>query len=335
MISFIVIGRNEGWKLTRCFESIAKTINYNALTDYEIIYIDSASTDDSLERAKAFKISKIYIITGKSSAGIARNIGAREANGDVLFFIDGDIEISPEFLKNAFTHEGNLKHDYITGHLIDKFYDTNNDFIAEEPRTYNSQIPNNEIEVSLGGGIFMINKRVWEEIGGIREKYRVNEDQDLTLRLKNHDYKSYQLPHLIGVHNTIDYRHNERMWKIMFSGNLLYPAVLLRDHLFDRSLLRATIRNNYTFFLMTLCLLSWLISNTLAVLMLAAWLLVLFARAYKNMKKSAISKQKSSTSYFLERILHLLLRDIMFGFSFLFFYPTANKSCYSYKFQDG
>ena len=52
MISFIVIGRNEGWKLTKCFESIYDTINYNKLINYEIIYVDSASTDDSIDRQK-------------------------------------------------------------------------------------------------------------------------------------------------------------------------------------------------------------------------------------------------------------------------------------------
>ena len=30
MISFIIIGRNEGWKLTKCFESVSDTIKQNS-----------------------------------------------------------------------------------------------------------------------------------------------------------------------------------------------------------------------------------------------------------------------------------------------------------------
>ena len=106
MISFIVIGRNEGWKLTKCFESIYDTINYNKLINYEIIYVDSASTDDSIDRAKNFNEVKIYIITGKFNAAIARNIGAKEAKGDVFFFIDGDMEILPDFLPLVYNENG-------------------------------------------------------------------------------------------------------------------------------------------------------------------------------------------------------------------------------------
>ena len=31
MFSFIIIGRNVGWKLTKCFKSVFKTIEYNNL----------------------------------------------------------------------------------------------------------------------------------------------------------------------------------------------------------------------------------------------------------------------------------------------------------------
>jgi len=40
MISFIVIGKNEGWKLTKCFESIFNTVAYNQVMNYELIYVD-------------------------------------------------------------------------------------------------------------------------------------------------------------------------------------------------------------------------------------------------------------------------------------------------------
>ncbi len=89
--SFIVIGKNEGWKLSLCFQSILNCIEKNRIDNYEIIYVDSRSTDDSIERAKKIPNIKIFSIIGKCNAAIARNIGCKEAQVDILFFFDGDM----------------------------------------------------------------------------------------------------------------------------------------------------------------------------------------------------------------------------------------------------
>ena len=127
MISFIIIGRNEGWKLTKCFESIFQTIEHNNLTHYEVIYIDSDSTDDSIERAKKFNQIKIFQLTADYNAAIARNVGAKEAKGDVLFFIDGDMEIIREFLPKVYSVKNGLMEDFVWGNWINYFYDQNDD----------------------------------------------------------------------------------------------------------------------------------------------------------------------------------------------------------------
>ena len=50
MISVVVIGRNEGERLSRCMESVHTALGVLA---HEIVYVDSHSADDSLARAKA------------------------------------------------------------------------------------------------------------------------------------------------------------------------------------------------------------------------------------------------------------------------------------------
>ncbi len=59
-ISFIIIGRNEGWKLTKCLESVMRAIKFNRLSNYEVFYVDSKSTDDSIHRAKRFKTQRCF-----------------------------------------------------------------------------------------------------------------------------------------------------------------------------------------------------------------------------------------------------------------------------------
>ena len=76
MIGFIIIGKNEGQKLVRCINSIVKTVEENNIGDYDIIYVDSKSTDNSIELVKGLNEKvKIFRVTGKSSPAIGRNIG--------------------------------------------------------------------------------------------------------------------------------------------------------------------------------------------------------------------------------------------------------------------
>ncbi|MBK8267402.1 MAG: glycosyltransferase family 2 protein [Planctomycetes bacterium] len=71
MISMVVIGRNEGDLLVRCFESI-RAVDYPA-DRMELIYVDSNSTDESCEVARRANAVVIKIEEGPMSAARARN----------------------------------------------------------------------------------------------------------------------------------------------------------------------------------------------------------------------------------------------------------------------
>ena len=86
MISFIIIGRNEGWKLTKCLQSVFDTISFNNIDKYEVIYGDSKSEDDSIDRVKRFSNVSIISLTGEINAAIARNVGVNHSKGSVLFY---------------------------------------------------------------------------------------------------------------------------------------------------------------------------------------------------------------------------------------------------------
>ena len=51
LVSVVVIGRNEGERLVRCLESV-RLAKWDG-RPYEIIYVDSRSTDASVERAES------------------------------------------------------------------------------------------------------------------------------------------------------------------------------------------------------------------------------------------------------------------------------------------
>ena len=102
MISFIIIGKNEGWRLQKCLQSISYVVEQDAIANYEIIYVDSQSTDNSIELAKQYG-AKAFLITGECNAAIARNIGAKEAIGDI--FVDSTYDSSTKTLDLSFGDE--------------------------------------------------------------------------------------------------------------------------------------------------------------------------------------------------------------------------------------
>ena len=120
-ISFIVIGRDEAQHISNCLKSIYNTIEQNDIFNYEVIYIDSNSRDESINIVKTFINTKIYKISGKINSAIARNLGAEKSNGEILVFIDGDMEIDPESFNTMFFSDGKLKNKILNMLMMKSF----------------------------------------------------------------------------------------------------------------------------------------------------------------------------------------------------------------------
>ena len=96
-ISVIIPVYNEEKVIGSCLESLAK----QTYKDLEIIVIDDGSTDKSvaiIENSK-LKIANLLLLKQKHvGPGAARNLGASKAKGDILVFVDADMEFEPDFV---------------------------------------------------------------------------------------------------------------------------------------------------------------------------------------------------------------------------------------------
>ncbi len=251
MISFIVIGRNEGKHLEKCFKSIYETAFYNSIEDYEIIYVDSQSTDNSVAIAGKFKEIKIFEATGYRNAAIGRNIGALEARGNILYFIDADMEICKEFLQEVLDTNKKLKYDVVSGTIADV-----EDGVIKTIR-YNKQTEFFSKRKPLDGGIFIIKKSVWNAVNGMRTKFDAGEDGDLGLRLAKRYFQFIRLRKMITFHNTVNYLDVSRIWKELFNSAAFHArCVIYRDHLFNKYLYKRIWVNDKTFILLLLILIG-------------------------------------------------------------------------------
>lgn len=309
-ISFIVIGKNEGWKITKCFQSIIDTIFYNKLTDYEVIYIDSNSSDDSIKRVLEFKDVKIFKITSKPNAAIARNIGAQESNGEALFFIDGDMEIIPDFLLLVYNEKDGLKFNFVSGQFINYYYDVNWNYI--DKKEYQS-LKNGDYNDVVTGGLFCIKKDIWFRVGGMNNKYKRSQDFDLGLRLAKKGIKLLRKKELMGIHHMISYFNKKRMWGNLFKGfNLYGRSLLYREHFFNKAVFSLVRRQDYSLIMMIILGVILILKSS--IYPLAIYVLVILMKSIKNSDKN----QRNMFHLFF----YYTLRDIIVFLGFFLFFPA-------------
>lgn len=98
-LSIIVIGRNEADNLQRLFNSLTPLAKSEGV---EIIYVDSASTDSSIDIAKVFVSKVVRLGQSKNlSASAGRHVGTLVARGRWILYLDGDMELTPEFCEKT------------------------------------------------------------------------------------------------------------------------------------------------------------------------------------------------------------------------------------------
>jgi glycosyltransferase involved in cell wall biosynthesis len=309
MISFIVIGKNEGWKITKCIQSIIDTIAFNNLKLHEIIYVDSRSTDDTVARAKQFNQVSIFLLTGDINAAIARNVGAKESKGDILFFIDGDMEIRPEFLPLVYNQSQGLKTDFLSGQFVNYNYNNNDELLSKE--VYFKDLTEDRME-SVTGGLFLIRREAWLSVGGMKNIFKKSQDIDLGLRLNQKKIFLLRKKEIAANHHTIHYFDKNRMWKDLFNGNELYGRCLLyRHHLLNKAMYQRLLRNDYSALIL-------IVSVFLAVFLgkIALFLPYIMLIVYKSLKHARATSQNFFALFF-----YYLLRDIMTILGFFTFFP--------------
>ncbi len=104
----VVIGRNEGERFRRCLKSLRESVS-------PIVYVDSGSTDGSVAYAREHDVDVVELDSSiPFTAARGRNAGfdrIRELapNAELVMFVDGDCEVTPEWLPAAETSSGSMR----------------------------------------------------------------------------------------------------------------------------------------------------------------------------------------------------------------------------------
>jgi glycosyltransferase involved in cell wall biosynthesis len=314
-LSFIVIGRNVSKTITICIDSIIATIKENSSFTSEIIYVDSGSTDNTLRMLSAYQDVKIVELIGEYNAAIGRNVGFKVSSGKILFFIDGDMELNPSFLKSISDVNNEIKYDFVSGDLVDYYYDQNGNYLTKSPY-FGMELQSDRVEYKVGG-VFIIKRHIWESVGGMLTKMRKCQDYDLGLRLAKKGVYLVRKSIRIVNHHTIKYADKSRSLEMFKNGDFLYQGVLNRTHCLNPFYIRTLLRNDYSL----LVLLFSIIGSFLTTYYLISfYIFVVCIRSFL---------QRNKSSYNAIHYLQLfILRDLQVLFGLLFFFPAEKRIQY-------
>ena len=179
-VSVILPFYNRAASLERCVRSVLT----QTFTDFEIVAVDDASTDESARVITALGDPRIRVMRHETNRGPsgARNTALRSAAGDVLAFIDSDDEWLPGKLAAQIAMLDGPPGCDLCGCEYLRLAD-GVERRAELPRDVN-WAEWLHIRCELGSGTtLMVRRHVVDAVGPLDETFRVYEDWDWVLRM--------------------------------------------------------------------------------------------------------------------------------------------------------
>ena len=207
MIGVVVIGRNEGQRLRQCLLSVIEKFSH-------IIYVDSGSTDGSVEMAKSLGVEVVELdLSIPFTAARARNEGFAhllQNNPQIEFvqFVDGDCEVVEGWLKQAHSALASQPElALVCGRLRERF---------PEQSIYN-RLCDIEWDTPVGetkacGGIAMMRVKAFQQVEGFNPTLIAGEEPELCVRLRQQGWKILRLDAEMALHDAQMTRFSQ-WWK--------------------------------------------------------------------------------------------------------------------------
>jgi acetyltransferase-like isoleucine patch superfamily enzyme/GT2 family glycosyltransferase len=273
-VSVVVIGRNEGERLARCLASV-RAARWNGLA-YELIYVDSRSSDDSVTRASAMGAQVRMLDDAAPCAAKARNVGWRLARGDFILFLDGDTELDADFVRHALATLEDARLCAAWGHrresrpeqsLYTRVLDL--DWVYPTGRTL------------YFGGDVLIRRAALVAVGGFDPTLKAGEEPELCARLRADGWEIEHIDAPMTRHD-LAVTTLRAWWRRAYRSGIAYAEVADRmrrrgDPLWQREAAR-DLRHGLLFVAAPFVLLAALAWSPAAALALVALALALVAR---------------------------------------------------------
>jgi glycosyltransferase involved in cell wall biosynthesis len=197
LVSVIIPNYNSKKTINQCLASVLSALP----ADKEVIVVDDVSTDESPEIISKYPV-RLFRLEKNSGPAQARDFGVKKSNGSYLVFIDSDVIIQ----KDTIVELVKVIKDKQAGGVLGLSTPLSKDlvsfsFVARSLGV--SSVSDKKIrEVdSVGAGLTAYPRKVFEELQGYDEEFRVGEDLEFNIRLKKAGYKQFLVPSATAYHD--------------------------------------------------------------------------------------------------------------------------------------
>lgn len=235
-LSVVVIGRNEGARLIRCLESVrAMRVPGGA---FEVIYVDSASTDGSCECAAQLGARVIRVNPPRPTAALGRNAGWRAARSPYVLFLDGDTVLDPDFVTEALKEFADERTAVVWGHRRE---------INTRASVYNRVLDLDWVYPpgvsDFCGGDALVRREVLEKVRGYDETLIAGEEPEMCRRIRALGYVIRHIDRPMTGHDLAMTRFTQ-YWRRAVRAGYAYAEVSARFRLTDSPLWEGEARRN-------------------------------------------------------------------------------------------
>lgn len=198
-VSVIIPVFNGGDDLEKCLSALFRS-DFPFL---ECIVVDDASTDGRTQQIAERHGARVLVLDRQGGPAIARNRGAREARGDVLFFTDADVVLHADAITRAVAEfQANPGVAAVIGSYDE--HPVYPSFLSRYRNLYhywNHQTANPEAS-TFWTGCGAVRKHVLLELGGFSQEYGKPsiEDIEFGYRLRANGYRIRLLRDMQGSH---------------------------------------------------------------------------------------------------------------------------------------
>lgn len=289
-ISIVIIGLNEEANLVNTFKAI-ENMNYPK-DKIEVIYVDSGSTDKSVEISKRYTDKIFFENHFYPTAARGRNRGLKESKYDIIHFIDGDVGIEQNYLSEAvkILCENNAQAVY--GKIVEK----NKGFFNKLMELSWNKDEEGYTNSTSAGGTYL--KTALKSVKGYDSRIKLGEESELGIRFTNAGYKIFHINSVMGFHNNKLNTIISYIKRVLRIGNSFSELSLIKGNntFFVRSnrVLRNTIIINMI--LIVLIILSLFMSDFRILLYFTGIYLIYLLYKYRNL---FFKKNYSRLFYFI------------------------------------
>jgi len=200
-LTVIVIARNEEATIGPCLEACIRSVRgaqqEDLIQSAEVILADSASTDRTVEIARAFPVTIVQLRPDwPLSAGAGRFVGLRHARGELVLFVDGDYVLFEDWLPaaiRALRHSTDIA--AVCGTDVEE---TSGDTVLDRrQRAWLSALRAEPEAVPVG----LYRRNSLRAVGGIHPFLKGGEDRDLAHRLRAAGHRLIRVDLNMGRHH--------------------------------------------------------------------------------------------------------------------------------------